>query len=165
MAASILDSIAALRVAYLLITPIENTAAFKLGLLDADGKTIRKAETSEEKNSTSMLHRLCWNLKRMIGIIPGGKTRIGSLAAAYLLMKEAVEQGWSEAELNEQCLTHFNELCEAECPELDSLIEAVYRMDEDVPANATGTAVSTNVPHERLFTMQRRKMWKVITLP
>ena len=165
MAASILDSIAALRVAYLLITPIENTAAYKLGLLDQDGKTIRKAETPEEKNSTSMLHRLCWNLKRMIGLIPGGKTRIGSLAAAYLLMKEAVENKWSEAELNEQCLTRFSELCETECPELDGILDELYRIDEDAPANATGAAVSTDTPTKRLGSLVKRKKFKVLELP
>ena len=165
MAASILDSIAALRVAYLLITPIENTAAYKLGLLDADGKTIRKAVTSEEKNSTSMLHRLCWNLKRMIGIIPGGKTRIGSLAAAYLLMREAVENNWTEAELNEQCLSRFNELCEAECPELDDILDELYHIVEDAPANATGAAVSTDTPTKRLDSLVKRKKFKAIELP
>jgi hypothetical protein len=165
MSASILDSIAALRVAYLLITPIENTSAFKLGLLDADGKTIRKASTSEEKKSTSMLHRMCWNLKRMIGLVPGGSTRIGSLAGAYLLMREAVENDWSEAELNEQFVYRFNELCEAECPELDSLLEELNRLEEDVPANATGAAVSTDIAPKRLGDMARRKKLKVITLP
>jgi hypothetical protein len=164
MAASILDSMAALRVAYLLINPIENTAAYKLGLIDIDGKTVRKAVTREEKKSTSMLHRLSWNLKRLIGLIPGGSTRIGSAAAAFLLMKEAVENNWSEAELNEQCLSRFNELCESECPELETLFEELSILEEDAPANATGTAVSTNTPLERLFTMRRRK-WKAIVLP
>jgi hypothetical protein len=164
MAASILDSMAALRVAYLLINPIENTAAYKLGLIDIDGKTVRKAVTREEKKSTSMLHRLSWNLKRLIGLIPGGSTKIGSAAAAFLLMKEAVENNWTEAELNEQCLSRFNGLCEAECPELETLFEELSILEEDAPANATGTAVSTNIPLERLFTMRRRK-WKAIVLP
>jgi hypothetical protein len=155
---------AALRVAYLLINPIENTAAYKLGLIDIDGKTVRKAVTREEKKSTSMLHRLSWNLKRLIGLIPGGSTKIGSAAAAFLLMKEAVENNWTEAELNEQCLSRFNGLCEAECPELETLFEELSILEEDAPANATGTAVSTNIPLERLFTMRRRK-WKAIVLP
>jgi hypothetical protein len=164
MAASILDSIAALRVAYLLINPIENTAAYNLGLIDINGKTVRKAVTSDEKKSTSMLHRLSWNLKRMISLIPGGSTRIGSAAAAFLLMKEAVEHNWTEAELNEQCLSRFNELCESECPELDKLFEELSVLEEDAPVNATGTAVSTDIPTDRLFTMKRRK-WKAIVIP
>ena len=41
----IVDSIIALRVLWILITPIENTEAFKLGLIDKYGKTVLKAKT------------------------------------------------------------------------------------------------------------------------
>jgi len=173
MAATILDTIAALRVVYLLITPIESTSAFKLGLLDSSGKTVRKAVTSDEKNSTSMLHRLVWNLKRMISLIPGGSTKIGSAVAAYLLMREAVENNWSEAELNEQCITRFNELCEADCPEFNGILDELYRIDEeecrfnpideDAPANATGAGVATF--EKKLGTLNRRKKFKAINFP
>lgn len=165
MAATILDSIAALRVVYLLITPIQNTSAFMLGLIDADGKTIRKATTPEEKNSTSMLHRLVWSLKRMIGLIPGGSTRIGSAVAAYLLMKEAVENKWTEQELNEQCISRFNSLCEQECNELNALFEELYVLDEDAPTNSSGAVVSTDIPLKKLGALVYRKKFKTIYLP
>lgn len=158
MAASILDSIAALRVAYLLITPIENTNAFILGLIDKDGKTVKKAITSEEKNSTSMLHRMCWNLKRLIGIIPGGSTKIGSLAAAYLLMKEAVENDWSEAQLHENCIDRFSDLCEQDCADLDTLLDELFRLYEDAPANSTGSAVSVDLPTKKIDLIKRKQL-------
>ena len=66
--ARIIDNVIALRIIYLLVQPFEQTDAFKLGLIDASGKKLKKAETREEKNSTSMLHRLVWNLKRMMPI-------------------------------------------------------------------------------------------------
>jgi hypothetical protein len=160
----IIDNIMALRVAYLLITPIENTEAFKLGLIDKDGKTVRKATTSAEDNATSMLHRLCWNLKRVIGLVPGGSTRIGSLAAAYLLMKEAYEQEIPEEQLTEHVLMKFDSLCETECPELDTLLDEINKLYEDAPANATGAAVSTDIPTKKLG-LARRKKLKVIDLP
>ena len=148
----VIDSIVALRVLWILITPIENTDAFKLGLINADGKTIKKAKTSEEKNATSPLHRMVWNLKRIIGMVPGGSTRIGSLAAGYMLMKEALEQNWDQAALEEQVAARFNILCEeqAQSQEVHMLLDKLYTLTEDAPANATGAAVSTDTPTKRL---------------
>lgn len=143
-----LDTAAALRVAYLLVTPIEKTDAYKLGLIDADGKTVRKAKTAEEKKATNPLARMCWNIKRMIGLIPGGKTRIGSLAAAYLLMKEAYENDWTEEMLAEQTILQFNTLCESQ-EKIDELTEFLMMVSEDAPANATGAATSTDGPAMR----------------
>ncbi len=160
------DTAIALRIVWLLVTPIETTNAFKLGLIDKDGKTIRSAETPEEKNATSMLHRLVWNLKRMIGLIPGGSTRIGSLAAAYLLMREAVENGWSESELNEQVLLRFNVIQESMeiDEELDSILDELIELAEDAPANVTGVAVSTDTPTVKGALLKRKK-YKAIELP
>lgn len=146
MIGKVLDTAAAVRVAQYLVTPIEKTDAFKLGLINADGKTIKKAKTAEEKKATNPLARMCWNLKRIIGMIPGGKTKIGSLAAAYLLMKEAYENEWSEEILAEQTLIKFENMCESAEElvgrELDQLLE-------DAPVNATGGATSTDGPAMR----------------
>lgn len=90
--ARIIDNLLALRILWLLITPIENTEAYKLGLIDASGTRIKKAKTPEENNATSMLHRLVWNIKKFINLVPGGKTKIGSMVAAYALVRECVEQ-------------------------------------------------------------------------
>ena len=157
--ARIVDTIIALRIAWLLITPIESTDAYKLGLIDRDGKTVKKADSSEEKNATSPLHRLVWNLKRMISLIPGGSTRIGSLAATYLLMREAYEQEWDEKRLNEEFVERFSSLCESEnTPEgLDEALDKLIELVEDAPANATGGAVSTDVPTKLDKGLVRRK--------
>jgi hypothetical protein len=84
----IVDNLIALRIIYLLTVPFEKTDAFKFGLIDANGSKLKDAETADEKNSTSMLHRLVWNIKKVFALVPGGKTRVGSLAAAYLLVRE-----------------------------------------------------------------------------
>ena len=163
--AGIIDKLVALRVLYLLITPIESTDAFKYGLIDSSGKTIRKAKTSQEKSSTGAIQRLVWNLKRIISLIPGGSTRIGSAVAGYALMREAIENNWSEDQLTEECFMRFNELCESEDNSIDSLLEELNSMEEDAPANATGSAVSTDIPVKRIGQLERRKKYKSISLP
>ena len=74
----------------MLTTPFDETDAFKLGIIDKDGKRIRnkKIESSEEKDAYSTFMRLVFNVKRMLEKLPGGKSRLASYAAALFLLKE-----------------------------------------------------------------------------
>ena len=77
-----------LRFLRLLTTPWEDTNAFKLGLIDDQGKKIKKPQTTEEKSAYNLFHRLVYNIKKLISKAPGGKSKIVSYAAALLLLKE-----------------------------------------------------------------------------
>lgn len=87
-----IDLLITYRVIKMLITPFEQQDAYKYGIIDKDGKVLRKAKdlkTAEEKDSYTLLHRFVFNLKRLINIIPGGKSKLGTYAAALgLLLKE-----------------------------------------------------------------------------
>ena len=85
-----IDLIITYRVVKMLITPFEKTQAFKRGIIDADGKVLRKFKTvkgSERKHYT-MLHRFVFNLKRILKKVGLG-SRLGSFGVALaLLIKE-----------------------------------------------------------------------------
>lgn len=158
----VVDNLIALRIIYLLVTPFESTDAFKLGLIDDKGRILKKARTSEEKKATSMLHRLVWNLKRIINLAPGGSTRIGSLTAAYLLVKEAEEQNWSENKLIEEAHMKFGLMEQIKFIEEEVLVENCLHnikklRTEDAPANAAGPGVSTDTPTIKPKKLHRRK--------
>ena len=74
----------------MLITPFNKFKAFDLGIIDADGKVLRKFKTvkgSERKHYT-MLHRFVFNLKRILKKVGLG-SRLGSFGVALaLLIKE-----------------------------------------------------------------------------
>lgn len=150
----VVDNLAAIRLIWLLSTPFEKFDAFKLGLIDANGNRLKKAKTTEEKNATSMLHRLAWNLKRIIALAPGGSSRIGSLVAAYLLVREAYENDYTEMQLEEAIAEKFQLYRGIRFIEEEALVRAVLaNLGEDVPAaaagaptNSTGKAVSTDKP-------------------
>lgn len=151
----VVDNLAAIRLIWLLSTPFEKFDAFKLGLIDANGNRLKKAKTTEEKNATSMLHRLAWNLKRIIALAPGGSTRIGSLVAAYLLVREAYENDYTEIQLEEAIAEKFQLYRGIRFIEEEALVRAVLdNLGEDVtagaatgaPTNSTGKAVSTDKP-------------------
>ena len=84
-----IDTVIVFRVLKLLTTPWKEQAAFEQGLIDEKGKrTKKKPNSSKEKDAYSLLHRLVFNLKRIMEMIPFGKSRIASYAAALFLIKE-----------------------------------------------------------------------------
>ena len=74
-----------------LVVPFEKTDAFKLGIIDKNGKILKRRrdlEGSKEKDAYTLSDTLIWNLKKLIGKVPGGKSKIASYAAALFLIKE-----------------------------------------------------------------------------
>jgi hypothetical protein len=73
----------------LLVTPWEKQEAYKLGIIDKNGKrTSKKVESSDEKSAFTLLHRLVFNFKRILSKIPLVRTQIGTYATALFLLKE-----------------------------------------------------------------------------
>ena len=77
----------------MLVMKWENWDAYKLGIIDENGKRQRnvKLDTDEKKSAYTPFIRLCANIKRLTSKIPGGGTRLGSFAAALYLIKEKLE--------------------------------------------------------------------------
>ena len=75
----------------LLVTPWHKQEAFKLGIIDKDGKTLKKSRdlgTETERSAFTLLHRLVFNLKRIMMKIPGVRTQLGTYATALFLLRE-----------------------------------------------------------------------------
>ena len=79
----------------LLVTPFDKQDAFKFGIIDKDGKVLRKARSlrlGKEKRAYTLLHRLVFNFKRILGKVGLGG-RFGTYsAAAIALLKESYGQ-------------------------------------------------------------------------
>jgi hypothetical protein len=84
------DTVYAFRFVRLLVQKWENTGAFKAGILDKDGNNIIKSKDvpAKDKQFYTYFHRLVFNVKRLLGKVPGGKSTLGSIAAALYLIKE-----------------------------------------------------------------------------
>ena len=108
-----------------LVTPFEKTEAFKLGIIDEKGKILKRRrdlETKDEKSAYTLSDTLIWNLKKILGKIPLGKTKLASYAAALWLIKEQ-DNGKifvNEKELEKQFFDYFEKL------ENDELNESTY---------------------------------------
>lgn len=153
-----IDNILAFRILYMLVTPFDKTEAFKYGIIDKDGNPLKKSKdlkSSEEKESYTNLDRLVFSLKRLLGKVPGGKSQLASLVAAYWLIKESHQK---RTVIKEEELLSLIDLIEEKKltlveEELD--IEKFIAMMEDGAAvggiaNTTGAATATDKPVVKL---------------
>jgi len=90
-----IDNAIAYRILSLLVTPFNQTPAYKLGIIDEKGKELKKMSqlnTIEDRDAYTLLHRLVYRLKKIIEKVPFENKRLLSLAAAYSLIKECVDK-------------------------------------------------------------------------
>jgi hypothetical protein len=133
-----------------LVTPWNETKAFKLGLIDADGKVLRKATTPDEKDAYTLFFRLVYNIKRLLNKVPLGKTKLASYVAALWLIKEntnmseeAVIEGFN-AYLEQEGITLDNTLSESKTwmTKGENLLPGKYKLAEHVVSPITGELVA-----------------------
>ena len=146
MASRAIDAFITFRFLKLLVTPFDKTEAFKLGIIDNRGKVLRRYKTLErieERQAYTILHRLVFNIKKLIEKIPGGKSRLASYAAALFLIKEHVsEMNDSDGELLEKefykylkehdLLVEEDNSIHEDIAFADKLLKGSYRLVQDV---------------------------------
>jgi hypothetical protein len=87
----------------ILVTPFNETDAFKAGIIDDEGKRRKDFELNTVDNRKAYqeyftpFHRLIFNVKRFLSNAPGGSSRIASYASALYLIRE--EYGISEEDI------------------------------------------------------------------
>jgi len=92
----------------LLVTPWKKQEAYKLGIIDANGKNLIKSskfEKEEQRAAFTLLHRLVFNLKRIMMKIPFVRSQLGTYATALFLLKEHYKiENLPEAEVTKYLL-------------------------------------------------------------
>ena len=145
----IVDNAIALKVLHMLVTPFSKTEAFRLGIIDAKGKNLKKANqlsTGEEKDSYDYLHRLVFNLKRLLNKLPGGDTYTKNLVAAYFLIKESYET-YHTTEVEERFNALVEQLNKSNTILVEETILVQKFLEEDGIANVTGAGIAmTELP-------------------
>jgi hypothetical protein len=151
MASRLIDNLIAVRLLYMLVTPFDKTEAYKLGIIDANGKILRKASsltTPEEKDAYNYLSRLVFNVKRLINKLPGGESKLKNIVAAYYLVKESYQN--KKTIINEQEFMSIVEKLETiTLVEEEIFVEKFLNTLEEEgegSANVTGAGVSTDEP-------------------
>ena len=116
--------------------------AYKLGIIDENGKRIKKVrlDNEEKKSAYTPFIRLAANIKRLVAKIPGGGTKLGSFASALYLIKEKVGTKGLEKickELNVDVLDFLNEQNEWFLLDNKQLSPGIYRVTNSKLLNKT----------------------------
>ena len=124
----------------LLVTPFEKTDAYRLGIIDADGKRILEPGTTnkpttlrtiEEKSAYTVLHKLVFNIKKIFEKVPGLRTKLGTYAAALFLLKDTFKESVDDPDMFEK---EFMKYLKEEGYEIDdSISEEVIGFGEVLP--------------------------------
>jgi hypothetical protein len=148
----IIDNLIAYKVLKMLVTNFTDTEAFKLGIIDAKGKNLRKANTlstTQEKDAYTFLNRLVFNMKKIINKLPGGENKTKSLVAALWLVKETYESGSRSTAMMQEKFDKLITMLDnrVSLVEEELLVKKFLSEEGDAGAmNVTGAAVSTDEP-------------------
>jgi hypothetical protein len=96
---SLADTYITYRIIKILVTPWKEQEAYKLGIIDKEGKVLKKSKelkTSKERDAYTVLIRFVFNLKRLLNQLPGGRSSFGSYAAAAVLLLREEEENEKE---------------------------------------------------------------------
>ena len=91
----IVDAIVAFKFLKLMTQDFKDTDAFKLGIVDKDGKILKKRKDLKmgaEKSAYTIFHTLVWNIKKLLKKVPFVKSKLGSYVASLFLLKESVDK-------------------------------------------------------------------------
>ena len=139
-----------------LATKWTDQEAYALGIIDENGKVLRKASsltTQEEKSAYTLFHRLSFNLKRILEALPFGKSRLASFAAALFLIKE-------ETGLSERQLQHLLDKLDIDFE--DDLTESTWNMIDDDTLSPGTYSLVRDIAHPSTGEMVAKKGTRVI---
>lgn len=88
---SSLSSFYAFKFVRQLTKDFEEWDAYEMGLIDAQGNTLREPSNEAEKDALNPFLRIVKNIKKQIEKVPGLGSSLGSYASAVYLMKEDEE--------------------------------------------------------------------------
>lgn len=128
MANRLVDLLITYRIVKLLSTDFKDQEAFKFGIIDKNGKVLRKSNTlntEAEKDSYTVLHRFVFNLKRLLGKAGLGSSLSSFAVALATIMKESVELRKHKSLIESSVISYLKQI-----NQYDNLIKEVRIIKE-----------------------------------
>jgi hypothetical protein len=166
------DSIIAFRILHMLVQNFEDTPAYRLGIIDKNGKELKHMKdlnTVQMRDAYTLLHRLVFRLKRIINKVPIENKKLVSLAAAYALIREDLANGKESINLEDKFLRKLDEDLTIEIQELTEAMDknkilSFRQFREDVGAvapanNAAATPGVAGLDKDVPVSKKAQKKW------
>lgn len=128
----LIDNIITLRILHILLQPIENSDAFRLGIIDKNGKQIRIPSTEDEKDSFTILNKLAFKIKNIINHNVKGENDLRAFATGVHAVKEGILR---DKEVEYVYSTSYHTISENEINRISGLI-----LQEDAPVNSASAS-------------------------
>lgn len=137
-----IDALIAFRIVKILVQDWVDMDAYRLGIIDKEGNALKKTrelKTVEEKKAYTKFHVIMFKLKKILEKLPFGKTKLGSLAVALMLLKEETNTRdiklvesviWNGTEGSETKKS-LNTLCEQAIMDVDCSLKGSYTLKEE----------------------------------
>lgn len=132
------DALIVYRILRLFATPIDKMDAYKLGIIDADGKKIRDPKNEEERNAWTLLTRFVIKVKHaLLKSHDMNSRRLLTFAAAIAILREHGENAEENLDLLELYMDDDNVKREAKLLEYNVMSFKSFITDE-VAVNSVG---------------------------
>lgn len=139
-----------------LATPFDKMSAYKLGIIDANGKLLKSPSTREEKDAYTPFDRMIVNLKRIMSKA-NLDSKFATYAAAMFLIRESENEfskEYTDKEI-ESILMDDQYTLQEQAPK--TLRRFMEEMGAGAPANATGAAVVGTGDNQATWSNKRSK--------
>jgi hypothetical protein len=159
----IANNLIAYRILSMMVTPFEDTDAFKLGIIDKDGKNLRKASSlrnSQEKSAYSYLHRLVFNMKKIVNRV-GGESRLKSMVAALWLIREYQESGSRTTSLMEEKYTKLMKILDNVTLVEEELAVKKFLEEEGIGGAPTNNTAGASVSEPKIYRKDVKKHHRI----
>jgi hypothetical protein len=158
-----------------LATPFKQWDAYKLGIIDENGKVLIKRKDftrAEQRRAWGIFDIMIANIKKLLAKIPGGSSRLASYAAALFLIREwnhfskdsLLTEDLTEEQINESLLLfndrYVNYIQLAE--NVNKKINTKPELDEEPANNAGGgniAGLGVGPQGEPGFSRAAQKKW------
>lgn len=137
----ILDTVVVYRILRLLATPIEQSDAYKSGIVDKDGKKIKNPETNSERESYSILNRFVFKVQRaLMRSNDRNARRLLTFAAAIAILKEDQNNLTVSEDVLLEMLDSYEEdaSVQRQAKLLENEVVSFKNFIEDVAVNSAG---------------------------
>lgn len=123
-----------------LITPFEKWQAYKEGIIDEKGNILIKRKDfskNAQKSAFGIFDQMILNLKKLLGKLPGGSTKLASYASALWLIREQQRIEATNYLTEESLEEDFNSALQRFLDENGSVIAEAAKIEEE-PVNNVG---------------------------
>ena len=160
----------------MLVTPFEETEAYRLGIVDTKGKELKKMgdlNSVSERDAYSILHRMIFRLKRIIEKVPVENKKLVSFAAALSLIKEHADASKEPIDLEDQFINKLRntQSLHEDIQFIHKITQDSYILPfrlylEDAPANnAVATPGIDGMTPDSVVVKKKKKVLKRIEVP